>query len=318
MERKKLLITGSAGFIGGNLIRKLIYEKCPYTISSIDRVNNNVINSLYINRDHHFYLGDVRDSHIVNNIFQFEKPDIVIHMAAESSVDKSIIDAHNFITSNVLGTQVIIDACLKYKVETLIYVSTDEVLGHLTNESEPGWTEESTPNPRNPYAASKLAGELLINASHHTHGLQYIITRASNNYGPRQTSDKLVPRTIKSILNNEKIQIYGKGEQIRSWIHVFDNCSAIMTLLEKGQPNQIYNVSAEQELTNLEMIQKICNTMGKGHNLFEFVQDRLGHDFRYSISANKLKKLGWTPKYKLSDGLAQTCEWYKANQFIFK
>lgn len=325
MAKKKVLITGSCGFIFSNFVRKIIYlsgkepDKYPYTIVSVDRIAKNTINSLYVNKSHTFYVADIRDQHIIDTIFQFEKPDIVIHGAAESFVDTSLTDPNAFVTSNVLGTQVIVNACVKYGVEKLIYVSTDEVYGQLTSETEAGWTEDAPLNPRNPYSATKAAGELLVKAAHQSYGLIYNITRSSNNYGPRQTPEKLLPKAIKCILDGQKIPIYGQGLQIRDWTHVFDNCSAFMTVLNHGKDNEIYNISANQEVTNIEIIQKICNTMNDGHQLISFIEDpRKGHDFRYSIDSSKIRELGWKPSYRLKEGIADTVEWYLNNKWFLK
>ena len=317
-ERKKVLITGSCGFIFGNFLRRAIYEKQPYTFISVDRVNGNG-NALYQNKNHTFHIADIRDQHVMDILFQFERPDIVIHGAAESFVDYSLSDPNSFVTSNVLGTQVIINACLKHGVERLIYISTDEVYGQLTNETDIAWKEDAPLNPRNPYSATKAAGELMVKAAHTTHGLIYNITRSSNNYGPRQTPEKLIPKAIKCILHDQKIPLYGQGLQIRDWTHVFDNCSAILTVLNHGQPNETYNISANQEFPNIEVIQKICNAMGKGHDLISFIEDpRGGHDFRYSVDSSKIKELGWKPSYKFKEGIVETVEWYKTNNWMLK
>ncbi len=325
MNKKKILITGSCGFIFGNFVRKLMHwsnresNNCPYSIISVDKVNVNAANSLYYNKDHTFYIADICDQHIINTIFQFEKPDIVIHGAAETFVDYSLSDPNIFMTSNVLGTQIIINCCVKFGVEKLIYISTDEVYGQLTDENAPAWTELSPLNPRNPYSASKAAGELLVQAAHQSHGLIYNITRSSNNYGPRQTPEKLIPKAIKCVLDGQKIPIYGEGRQMRDWTHVSDNCSAILSILKRGAPNEIYNISANQELHNIEVIQKICNTIGKGHNLITHIPDpRSGHDFRYSINSSKLKQLGWEPKLKFSEGIEKTVDWYMNNKWFLK
>jgi dTDP-glucose 4,6-dehydratase len=315
---KKVMITGSCGFIFGNFIRKAIYEKQPYSFVSVDRVSGNS-NTLYAHKNHVFHLADIRDQHIMDKIFQFERPDIVIHGAAESFVDYSLTDPNSFVTSNVLGTQVIINSCVKHKVEKLIYISTDEVYGQLTSETDPSWTEESILNPRNPYSASKAAGELLVKAAYQSYGLIYNISRSSNNYGPRQTPEKLVPKAIKCILHKEKIPIYGQGLQIRDWTHVYDNCAALLLILNQGQPNEVYNISANQEFPNIEVIQNICNAMEEGHDLISFIPDpRAGHDFRYSIDASKIKALGWKPNYKFKEGIIHTVDWYKMNQWLLK
>jgi|HubBroStandDraft_5_1064220.scaffolds.fasta_scaffold49115_3 dTDP-glucose 4,6-dehydratase len=322
---KKVLVTGSCGFIFGNFIRKAIYDqnqKKPqdrlYTFTSIDKMAA-VNNSMYWNKNHTFYLADITDAHIIDRIFQFEKPDIVIHGAAETFVDTSLKDANSFVNSNVLGTQVIINSCLKYKTERLIYISTDEVYGQLTNEQEVAWTEESPLAPRNPYAATKAAGELLVKAAHTTHGLIYNITRSSNCYGPRQLPEKLVPKAIKCVLDGQKIPIYGQGLQIRDWTYVADNCTAIMTVLDKGEPNEIYNISANQEFTNIETIQQVCNALGKGWELITHIPDpRPGHDFRYSIDTTKIKNLGWKPSCKFKEGIKDTVQWYTDNQWFLR
>jgi dTDP-glucose 4,6-dehydratase len=315
---KKVLLTGTCGFILSNFIRRAIYEKQPYSFVSIDRVSGNA-NALYTHKNHVMHVADLRDQHIIDKIFQFERPDIVIHGAAESFVDYSLEDPNAFVTSNVLGTQVVINACVKHKVDRLIYISTDEVYGQLTSELDAPWTEEAPLNPRNPYSASKAAGELLVKAAHASHGLIYNITRSSNNYGPRQTSEKLIPKAIKCVLHDQKIPIYGQGLQIRDWTHVFDNCAAILTVLNSGKPNETYNISANQELPNIEVIQKICNAMGKGHDLISFIEDpRKGHDFRYSIDSTKIKELGWKPNYKFKEGIIDTVDWYNINQWMLK
>lgn len=315
---KKVLITGTCGFIFSNFIRRAIYEKQPYSFVSIDKVSGNA-NAVYSNKNHTFHVADIRDQHVIDTLFQFERPDIVIHGAAESFVDYSLSDPNAFVTSNVLGTQVIINACVKHKVEKLIYISTDEVYGQLTSESDAPWTEESPLDPRNPYSATKACGELLVKAANQSHGLIYNITRSSNNYGPRQTSEKLIPKAIKCIMNSQKIPIYGQGLQIRDWTHVFDNVRAILTVLNHGKPNETYNIAANQELTNIEVIQKICNAMETGHKLIDFIEDpRKGHDFRYSINASKIKELGWKPNYRFKEGIVDTVEWYKINSWMLK
>lgn len=320
---KKVLITGSGGFIFSNFIRKAIFERQPYNFISVDKVmKSSVLNNIYQNKSHQFYIGDVADQHFMNVIFEYERPDIVIHGAAESFVDASLKDPNVFIHSNVLGTQVVVNCCVKWGVEKLIYISTDEVYGHLTSESDAPWTESSPINPRNPYSASKASGELIVRAAHASHGLNYNITRSSNNYGPRQTPEKLIPKVIKCIMNNDKIPVYGQGLQLRDWTYINDNCSAILAILNNGlsnvKDNEIYNISANQEFTNIEVVQRICNAMGKGHDLVDFVKDRPGHDFRYSIDCSKIKSLGWKPSYRFKEGIVDTVEWYQKNTWFLK
>lgn len=317
-NKKKILITGSCGFVFGNFIRRLVYEKKQYQIVSLDKVDTNTLNSMYWNKSHTFHVADICDQHIIDIIFQFEKPDIVIHGAAESSVDNSLNNPNTFINTNVLGTQVIINACLKHNVEKLIYVSTDKVYGQLGSDLEPAFSEGSKIVPNNPYSASKAAGELLVKAAHCSHGLIYNITRSSNNYGPRQTVDKFIPKTIKCILNGQKIPIYGNGLQMRDWTHVADNCDGILSVLENGIDNETYNISSGLSLHNIELVQKICNIMGKGHDLIDFVEDKPGHEFRYAGNNEKITNLGWKPSYKFKDGIASTVEWYLSNQWFLK
>lgn len=314
---RKILISGTCGFILGNYVRKAVYEQKGDTFVSVDRVTANNLNSMYWNRNHTFYPADIRDQHVMDVIFQRTQPDIVIHGAAETFVDTSIADPNSFITSNILGTQVMINCCVKHHVKKLVYLSSDEIYGQLTDEAAPAWTEEAPLSPRNPYAASKAAGELLVKAAHATYGLTYNITRSSNNYGPRQLPEKLIPKAIKCILTGQKIPIYGEGKQMRDWIYVDDNCAAISTIMDKGEPNQVYNISAHQEFTNLEVIQKICNAMGKGHQLMDFIKDpRPGHDFRYAVDTAKLESLGWKPTYSFKDGIALTTDWFILNKWF--
>lgn len=314
---KKILITGSCGFIFSNFVRKIIYDKQPYSVVSLDRVNSIDHNSLYWNKNHTFYIADICDQHILDTIFRFERPDIVIHGAAETSTDRSFSDANTFVKANVLGTSNIIEACVEHKVEKLIYISTDGVYGSLSDEGAKPWTEEDLPNPQNLSASSKLAGELLVKTAHKTHGLIYNIVRTSSIYGPYQRTNKLIPMIIKHITDNERIPLYGEGQQIRSWTHVFDVNSALVSIIENGQPNQTYNVSADQEVPNIVVAQKICNTLNKGHELI-FFNPTPGHDFRRATDSTKLQNLGWKPTYKFKNGIVSTVTWYVTNNWMLK
>jgi dTDP-glucose 4,6-dehydratase len=325
MSKTKILVTGSTGFIFSNFIRKALYwqsqnKSLNYDFVSIDKVSGNLATSIYSNKDHKFYMADIRDQHIINNIFQFEKPDVIIHGAAMTSVDGGMNAPTEYVSSNVLGTQVLLNAATKYGVKKFIYISTDEVYGQLKSESELSWTEEAPFNSRNSYSASKASGELLVRAMAEAHGITYNITRSANNYGPRQTPDKLIPRVIKCILNNEKIPVYGQGQQIRDWLHVYDNCVGILTVLEKGLANQTYNIAANQEFSNIEVIHEICKYMGKGTELIEFIKDPRGnsHDFRYSMDASKLKALGWKPEMQFKKSIGNECiDWFVNNKWYF-
>lgn len=320
MDRQRLLLTGSAGFIGSNFVRKVIYEKHPYEVHSVDKIaNSSMLNNIYQHKLHDFYLADICDQHIMEKVFEYVRPEIVVHMAAESAVDKSIQDASVFTKSNVLGTQVLINLALKYNVKCFLYQSTDEVYGALSSMEDAAWTENSPMNPKNPYSASKASGELLIRAAANTHGLPFIIVRSCNNYGPRQTHDKLIPRVIKHILEDKPIPVYGKGLQVRDWLHTTDNCGAILKILKDGTIGETYNISANEEFTNIDVVKQICNLMQKGEDLIDFIPDpRPGHDFRYSVNSEKVMKLGWRPIYKFKDGLQKTVEWYSINPFFLK
>lgn len=319
VSRKKILVTGSCGFIFSNFMRKVMREKLPYSFVSIDKVISSYnLNNVKTNQDHVFYMGDIADEQFVDNIFRLEKPDIVIHGAAESFVDDSIRSAGPFIHSNVVGTQVLVDIAVKYNVDRFIYVSTDEVYGQLKNSDESSWSEDMVVNPRNPYSASKASGELIVKAANQTHGLKYNITRCCNNYGTHQPPRNLVPKIITSVLHKKNIPIHGNGQQMREWIYVEDHCSAIINVMEKAPLNEIYNIGSGIEMTNLTMVSKICDILQEGHNLISFIKDRPGHDFRYSVNCDKIKTLGWSPQFNIDNGLNKCVQWYIDNQWYFE
>lgn len=309
---KKILVTGSAGFIFSNFMRKVMREKWDYTFVSVDQVlaPYNRYN-VELNKDHNFYMGDIADELFMDNVFSIEKPDIVIHGAAESFVDDSIRSAKPFIHSNVVGTQVMVDVAMKHNISKFVYVSTDEVYGQL-GKNGVSWTEDALPKPRNPYSASKLCGELIVYAANQTHGLNYNITRCCNNFGGGQPPRNLVPKTIFSILNKFLLPIHGNGQNIREWIFTDDHCSAIKTVVENGSPNETYNIGSGIELTNLEMVNAISKCLGQEPQI-DFVKDRPGHDFRYSIDCSKIKKLGWKPQFTFDEGMKKCVQWYLDN-----
>lgn len=316
---KKVLCTGSSGFIFSNFVRKATFEKSDYNLVSIDACKEpNALNNIYMNRGHVFHIGNITDRQFIDVIFELERPDIVIHGAAESFVDSAIKDASNFVQSNVAGTQILLDASVKWGVEKFIYISTDEVYGQLSSESEISWKEDASLAPRNPYAATKAAGEFLVKAANVTHGLRYNITRSCNNYGPRQQIRNFIPKSIVSILKNEKMPIYGKGTQLREWIHVEDNCKAILKILKDGVDNETYNISSGHEFSNIEVFHEICNILGRGNELIQFVNDRPGHDFRYSVDSSKLRNIGWKPDNKFKNGLYNTVSWYEKNPWFWR
>lgn len=313
--KQRVIITGSCGFIFSNFIRKFA-DNSKYEFVSIDKLiaPYNFSNILV---GHKLHVGDIADEHFVDMVFKIEKPDIIIHGAAESFVDDSIKKARPFIHSNVLGTQTMIDMSIKHHVKKFIYVSTDEVYGQLKSVKDKSWTEQTPISPRNPYSASKAAGELIVKAASETHGLNYIITRCCNNYGPRQPPRNLVPKVITCILNNEPIPIHGNGKQMREWIHADDHSSAIMHLIEKAAINETYNIGSGVEFSNLQMVKNICNILEQGEDLLSLVKDRPGHDFRYSVDCTKIKELGWEPKYDFDTAIKNTVQWYIDNKSYF-
>ncbi len=317
MNKQKTLITGNCGFIFSNFTHKYSLHLNGLTNHELVGVDKLVSQCNFKNMFNKLHIGDIADEHFMDMVFKLEKPEIVIHGAAESFVDDSIKQARPFVHSNVLGTQTVVDMCLKYNVEKMIMISTDECYGQL-KPNEQSWTEESPINPRNPYSASKASSELVVKAAHETHGLPYIITRCCNNYGPRQPPRNLVPKVITCILNKQPIPIHGNGKQIREWIYVEDHNSAVMHLVENGKMNNIYNIGSGVELTNLEMVKKICNILGRGEDLLSFVKDRPGHDQRYSVDCSKIKKTGWDLEHTFDRGLEKTVQWYIDNPWYFQ
>lgn len=313
MSSPKLLCTGAGGFVFSNFVRNIRKNQHGYSIVSIDKCTQpNVLNTIYANKGCPLYIGDVADPHFVDIIFQIEKPDFVIHGAAES-----FGEARNFVHSNVMGTQIIVEACVKHKVKKLVYVSANQVYGVLGSNDVP-WSEVSPLNPRNSYSATKAAGEFLVQAAANTYGLNYNIVRPCNNYGPRQSKRNLIPTIVANILHNTEVPIYGQGAQIRDWIHVQDNCNAILNILEKAPVGETYNISAKQEFSNIEVFHEVCNVLGRGHDSVSFVEDKPGHDFRYSLTNDKIRELGWEPSFKFKDGLAHAVRWYEKNQWFIK
>lgn len=313
---KTVLVTGTAGFIFSNFIRKVFDERLNYKFVSVDKVIAPYsLKGIYKHTDHTFYMGDIADELFMNNVFSLERPDIIIHGAAESFVDDSIKSAQPFVHSNIMGTQVMIDMSLKYNVEKFIYISTDEIYGQL-QVGDKSWTEASPVKARNPYSASKACGEMLVHAANQTHGLKYNITRCCNNYGPRQPPRNLVPRVITSILNDKPIPIHGQGKQMREWIYVKDHCSAILKVMEKAPLGEIYNVGSGVEFTNLEMVDKISKILKMPYKIHN-ITDRAGHDFRYSVDCTKIKELGWKPAFDFDRGLFECVNWYLENPYYY-
>jgi len=311
----KALITGGAGFIGSDLVRKLPNE--GFRVSVIDKLTyagdlrriENVLNKIS------FYMADVSNQEAIERIFEKEKPDIVIHYAAETHVDRSIFEPDIFVKTNVLGTLNLLKNSLKYKVKKFIHISTDEVYGELPLNTTEKFKEDHPLKPNSPYSASKASADMLIRAFIETYALPAIIVRASNNYGPWQYPEKLIPLSIAKLLSNEKIPVYGTGENVRTWLFVEDFTEAIFRIMEKGKEGEIYNVGSSEERKNIEVIKKLIEILGKDEDSIEFVPDRPGHDLRYAVDTTKIEKeLGWKAKVSFEEGLRKTVEWYLNNK----
>ena len=311
----KVLISGSCGFIFSNFVIYAL-QNTKWDIVSIDKLTyaGSLLNVPQVKR-HKLYIGDVCDYHFVKKVFDIEKPDIVIHAAAESHVDNSIEDSHNFVTTNVVGTHSMLEAALKvHTPQKFINVSTDEVYGSV----EQGHSLETDMlEPRSPYSSTKASADLLGQSYYVTHGLPVITTRCSNNFGPRQHVEKFIPKVITNILTSQKIPLYGDGKNMREWIYVKDHFGALTTIINNGVPGEVYNISSGYEKQNIEVLQTIFEIMG-GEELLEYVKDRPGHDRRYSIDCSKLRALGWEPIYPYENALTHTVGWYKANTWFWR
>ena len=313
----KLLITGGLGFIGSNFILEVLKNNPNYEITNVDASlygsNKMNLSEIENNKNYKFVSGNIADKILMEKLIL--ENDIIINFAAESFVDRSILDAKPFLDSNVTGVFTILEILKKYK-KKLIHVSTDEVFGSLKNETA---DEKFRFNPSSPYSATKASSELLINSYHLTYDCDCIITRCTNNYGPRQYPEKLIPKVILLAQNDKKIPIYGNGKNVRDWIFVNDHCNAIFKVLEKGKSGESYNISSKYELDNITIVETILEIMGKSSDLIEFVEDRPGHDFRYSLDSSKIsKEIGWKNKISFEEGIKETVKWYQENQKSYK
>jgi len=308
----KLLVTGGLGFIGSNFILKTLHENEGFDIVNVDAelAGSNIKNLSQVKnlKNYEYVKGNITNRKLMEDLIK--NCDVVVNFAAESFVDRSINDANPFLVSNIRGAYTILDIITKQK-KRMIQISTDEVFGSLSNETA---TEESKFNPSSPYAATKAAAELLINSYFTTFNSDVIITRCTNNYGPRQFAEKLVPKTIILAYHNKKIPIYGNGKNIRDWIYVDDHCDAVLSALHHGKSGESYNISANNEIDNLAIVRKILEIMNKPETLIEFVEDRPGHDLRYSLDSTKISdQLGWKVKLSFEEGLEKTVQWYLDN-----
>jgi dTDP-glucose 4,6-dehydratase len=313
---RKILVTGGAGFIGSAFVRLLLEERPDFRITDFDALtyagNLDNLEGLDPAR-HRFVRGDICDREAVLAALE-EGTEAVVNFAAESHVDRSIASADEFLRTNVLGTQVLLDAARARGVGRFVQISTDEVMGSLPERDDAFFTEQSPYEPNSPYAASKAAAEHLVRAAAHTHGLDAVTTRCGNNYGPRQFPEKLIPLLISNALEGRPIPVYGDGRNVRDWIYVDDHCRAILLALEKGRAGEHYNVGARNCRRNLEVVESILDALGKPRTLIQYVKDRPGHDRRYAIDPAKAEaELGWRPQETWETGLAKTIEWYAAN-----
>ena len=315
-----ILVTGGAGFIGSNYIFHTLSKRPAYRVVCLDNLtyagNLSTLSSVMDDPRFRFVKADICDREAVYRLFEEEKPAIVVNFAAESHVDRSIAATDGFLHTNVLGTAVLMDACKKYGTARFHQVSTDEVYGELPlDRPDLAFTETTPLHPNNPYAASKASADLIVLAYHHTFGLPVTISRSSNNYGPYQFPEKLIPLMIVSALNDRPLPVYGEGENVRDWLYVEDHCQAIDRIVHSGRVGEIYNVGGHTEKTNMDIVKRICMELGRSEGLITHVADRAGHDRRYATDTTKIHdELGWTPQTAFEDGIRQTIRWYIANR----
>jgi dTDP-glucose 4,6-dehydratase len=315
-QMKKLFVTGGAGFIGSAFVRLLLEESPDCRVVNFDALTyaGNLDNLKGVGGERHrFVRGDICDPESVLAALE-EGTDALVNFAAESHVDRSIHSAGDFIRTNVLGTQVLLDAARERRVRRFVQVSTDEVMGSLAERDDAFFTEESSFEPNSPYSASKAAAEHLCRAAHHTHGLDTVVTRCGNNYGPRQFPEKFLPLMLSNAMNDEPIPVYGDGRNVRDWIYVEDHCRAVLAVMERGRAGQVYNVGARNERRNLDVAGSVLKALGKPPSLIKFVKDRPGHDRRYAIDPSKIEReLDWRPLETWESGLEKTIRWYSEN-----
>ncbi len=313
---KKFFVTGGAGFIGSAFVRLLLEEMQDCRVINFDALTyaGNMDNLKGIDASRHLFVrGDICDPEAVLAAME-EGTDVVINFAAESHVDRSIYSANEFIRTNVMGTQVLLDAARERAAHRFVQVSTDEVMGSLPERDDAFFTEASPFEPNSPYSASKAAAEHLVRAAHHTHGLDCVTTRCGNNYGPRQFPEKFLPLVLANAMRDEPIPVYGDGQNVRDWIYVEDHCRAILAVMERGRSGEIYNIGARNERRNIDVAQSVLKILGKPLSLIRFVKDRPGHDRRYAIDPTKVEtELGWQPRETWESGLEKTIRWYEEN-----
>ena len=315
-----IIVTGGAGFIGSNFIFYQLKHHPGDRIVCLDKLtyagNLSTLASVMDEPHCRFGMADICDREAVNRLFEEEKPDIIVNFAAESHVDRSIEDPGVFLRTNILGTQVLMDACRKYGIGRYHQVSTDEVYGDLPlDRPDLFFTEETPIHTSSPYSASKASADLLVLAYHRTFGLPVTISRCSNNYGPYHFPEKLIPLMIANCLNDKPLPVYGKGENVRDWLYVEDHCKAIDLIFRKGRVGEVYNIGGHNEMRNIDIVKLICKALDKPERLITYVTDRKGHDMRYAIDPTKIhNELGWLPETKFADGIQKTIRWYLDNR----
>jgi len=316
----KVIVTGGAGFIGSNFIYYMIEKYPDYQIVCFDSLtyagNLHTLENALKKPGFKFVRGDISDKKTVFELFESEHPDVVVNFAAESHVDRSIENPGLFLSTNIIGTQILLDACRKYGIKRYHQVSTDEVYGDLPlDRPDLMFTEETPIHTSSPYSASKAGADLLVLAYHRTFGLPVTVSRCSNNYGPYHFPEKLIPLIITRALDDQSLPVYGEGANIRDWLYVKDHCSAIDLVIHKGRDGEIYNIGGHNELTNLQVVKAILKELGKPESLITYVKDRLGHDLRYAINPQKIEKeLGWKATFNFKDGIKYTVKWYIENK----
>ena len=314
-EYMKILVTGGCGFIGSHFLRYMMKSYPGDSFICLDALtyagNKNNIKDLLEDSRLTMIEGNIRDASFVDTLIVTYKPDVVVHFAAETHVDRSITGPQVFLETNVIGTGVLLDACLRYGIQRFHHVSTDEVYGTLPLQGGNPFTEQNPLMPSSPYAASKASSDLLVLSYYKTYGLPITISRCSNNYGTHQYPEKLIPLMVQRALQDAPLPVYGDGLNVRDWIHVVDHCRAIDFILQKGTVGEVYNVGASEEIPNIKLVKQILDVLGKPYELITHVPDRLGHDLRYAIDSSKLETLGWKPEYTIEDTLQGIVEWYR-------
>ena len=315
-----VLVTGGAGFIGANFIFYMLDRRPEDRVVCLDKLtyagNPDTLTPAMDHPRFRFVRGDICDRAAVNALFEEERPDVVVNFAAESHVDRSIEDPEVFLRTNILGTASLMDACRKYGVERFHQVSTDEVYGDLPlDRPDLLFTEETPLHTSSPYSSSKAAADLLVLSYHRTYGLPVTVSRCSNNYGPYQFPEKLIPLMISSALRDQPLPVYGQGRNVRDWLYVEDHCKAIDLILRQGRTGEVYNVGGHNEMRNIDIVRLICRELGKPESLITYVEDRKGHDLRYAIDPEKIRReLGWAPETAFQDGIKRTIRWYLDNR----